>query len=174
MPYVSPAGETRRDVLRVPVPAARLFSTGGGTRRVQSVREEGRDVSSQYGREGGGLASPPALTQEGHGPRNHLCNRKRIIGQVMAEWREKAASLEAEVAAAVLHACPRERARCGRQLTRYAWSRWCMPGQRASRSCSRPANRCGLSLPPPLSCTKWTRLVLLPVPSGHVSSLSPY
>jgi hypothetical protein len=24
-------------------------STGGGTRRVQSVREEGRDVSSQYG-----------------------------------------------------------------------------------------------------------------------------
>jgi len=30
-------------------------STGGGTRRVQSVREEGRDVSSQYGREGGGI-----------------------------------------------------------------------------------------------------------------------
>jgi hypothetical protein len=29
-------------------------STGGGTRRVQSVREEGRGVSSQYGREGGG------------------------------------------------------------------------------------------------------------------------
>jgi len=30
------------------------ISTGGGTRRVRLVREEGRDVSSQYGREGGG------------------------------------------------------------------------------------------------------------------------
>jgi len=29
-------------------------STGEGTRRVQLVREEGRGVSSQYGREGGG------------------------------------------------------------------------------------------------------------------------
>jgi len=31
-------------------------STGGGTRRVQLVREEGRGASSQYGREGGGGA----------------------------------------------------------------------------------------------------------------------
>ena len=31
-------------------------STGRGTRRVQLVRGEGRDVSSQYGREGGGGA----------------------------------------------------------------------------------------------------------------------
>jgi hypothetical protein len=30
------------------------FSTGGGTRRVRLVRGEGRDVSSQYGREGEG------------------------------------------------------------------------------------------------------------------------
>ena len=28
--------------------------TGGGTRRVRLVREKGRGVSSQYGREGGG------------------------------------------------------------------------------------------------------------------------
>ena len=28
--------------------------------------------------------------------------------------------------------------------------------------------------PPPPSCTNWTRLVLLPVLTGHVSSFSPY
>ena len=31
---------------------ARGWGTGGGTRRVRLVREEGRDVSGQYGREG--------------------------------------------------------------------------------------------------------------------------
>ena len=33
-------------------------STGEGTRRVQLVREEGRGVSSQYGRQGGGGWAP--------------------------------------------------------------------------------------------------------------------
>ena len=28
--------------------------------------------------------------------------------------------------------------------------------------------------PPPPSCTAWTRLVLLPVLTGHVSTFSPY
>jgi len=48
-----------------PNPPARapvLVSTGGGTRRVRLVRDEGRGVSSQYGREGGGWraeAPPP-------------------------------------------------------------------------------------------------------------------
>jgi hypothetical protein len=32
----------------------------------------------------------------------------------------------------------------------------------------------GARPPPPRSCTDWTRLVLLPVLTGHVSSFSPY
>ena len=37
-----------------PASATRACSTEGGTRRVRLVREEGRDVSSQYGEGGGG------------------------------------------------------------------------------------------------------------------------
>ena len=44
-------------------------------------------------------------------------------------------------------------------------------GVRRLRVRPAPATR---ALPPPPSCTKWTRLVLLPVLSGHVSSFSPY
>ena len=52
-------------------------STGAGTRRVQLVRRDGRDVSTLYGREGGGadaeeevesdrLLGEPALGHQAH------------------------------------------------------------------------------------------------------------
>ena len=44
--------------------------------------------------------------------------------------------------------------------------------------CPRLTSRALAHLPgsaaPPPSCTDWTRLVLLPVLTGHVSSFSPY
>jgi hypothetical protein len=47
---------------RAPRPYPAAVSTGGGTGRVRLVREEGRDVSSQYGREGeGGSGTCPGL-----------------------------------------------------------------------------------------------------------------
>ena len=45
---------------------------------------------------------------------------------------------------------------------------------RANTNCSAAAPEAEGFPPPTPSCTKWTRLVLLPVLSGHVSSLSPY
>ena len=48
-------------------------STGGGTRRVRLVREEGRDVSSQYGREGGVLRAAARAAQKPPKDRGNLC-----------------------------------------------------------------------------------------------------
>ena len=54
------------------------LSTGGGTRRVRLVREEGRGVSSQYGREKGGRlscsTSPPDASA-----RRRQCSRESVL-----------------------------------------------------------------------------------------------
>jgi len=64
------------------------ISTGGGTRRVRLVREEGRDVSSQYGREGeGGGGRPPVQLAQRlppvgvQRPRDALCDPRAVLEQ---------------------------------------------------------------------------------------------
>ena len=52
-------GSSRPRSLRARARAGRARGTGGGTRRVRLVREKGRGVSSQYGREGGGAGRAP-------------------------------------------------------------------------------------------------------------------
>jgi hypothetical protein len=62
MPLASPLASLRPDVSPLPSSGSRQNTStacGKGTRRVQLVRRDGRDVSTLYGREGGGGGTAP-------------------------------------------------------------------------------------------------------------------
>jgi hypothetical protein len=74
--------EERERVLLHPICVALVmmqgWGTAGGTRRVRLVREEGRGVSSQYGREGGGWGTAACLHRGVLHPPPHRAHRRAL------------------------------------------------------------------------------------------------
>ena len=161
----APSASTCIAGARTSAPSPRYDLWWKGTRHVQLVWRDGRDVSTLYGREGGGRGVRPPDLALLHGPHDLdgvaalLRPRKEVHDRV-----ERVQAAPLRLLAHKLHLRPARPAvsTAGRQD--------------AEEASAEPARARAVALhsavasPPPPSRTKWTRLVPHPVLIGHAAS----